>query len=85
MNSPYLLIAGANYYPEQGTGNWIDRFETHVEALNQIDEDRKECNTYFMKGPHKGEVKEYRTDVKYIIDNRKYDWYEIVNLETWKL
>jgi hypothetical protein len=34
----YLLIAGDNYYPSIGTGDWIGCFETYEEAFNQIEE-----------------------------------------------
>jgi len=29
---PYLLIAGYQYYPSSGTGDWIACFETYEEA-----------------------------------------------------
>lgn len=32
----YLLIAGDNYYPQIGSGNWIATFETMEEALAEI-------------------------------------------------
>ncbi len=28
----FLLIAGGNYYPQQGTRDWIDSFDTYEEA-----------------------------------------------------
>jgi hypothetical protein len=34
MKKPYLLIAGWNYYPASGTGDWIGCFETEEDALN---------------------------------------------------
>jgi hypothetical protein len=30
--NPYLLIAGYNYYPGQGTSDWVGTFETKEEA-----------------------------------------------------
>lgn len=29
---PYLLIAGTTYYPETGTGNWKDCYDSYEEA-----------------------------------------------------
>lgn len=66
MNKPYLLIAGYNYYPDQGTGDWQGRYETHEEALAQV---QIETNAYGSK--------------VVMIGHSAYDWYEIVNLETW--
>lgn len=33
MKKPYLLIAGWDYYPSRGTGDWVACFETKEEAL----------------------------------------------------
>ena len=32
LTKPYLLIAGYQYYPSAGTGDWIACFETEEEA-----------------------------------------------------
>lgn len=37
MNHKYfLLIAGETYYPERGSENWIDAYETMEEAETQV-------------------------------------------------
>jgi hypothetical protein len=42
MNKPFLLTAGANYYPCRGTGDWIGCFETAEEAQQKYAELFKE-------------------------------------------
>ena len=32
----FLLIAGASYYPQSGTGDWVGCFDTYEEAEAQI-------------------------------------------------
>lgn len=32
MNKPYLLIAGDDFYPQVGTGNWKECFATQKDA-----------------------------------------------------
>ena len=32
----FLLIAGDQYYPESGSGNWIDAYETREEAESKV-------------------------------------------------
>jgi len=34
----YLLIAGYQYYPDRGTGDWIACYNTEEEANKRIDE-----------------------------------------------
>lgn len=34
MKKPFLLLAGANYYPSAGTGDWFGTFESYEEALD---------------------------------------------------
>ena len=34
----YLLIAGYQYYPDRGTGDWISCYNTKEEANERIDE-----------------------------------------------
>ena len=58
----YLLMAGEAYYPERGTGNWIDAYETMKEAEAQVSK---------------------ITNNLYMIDGKKYDWYNIVDLRPW--
>ena len=36
MKKPYLLIAGHHYYPDSGTGDWIECFESYENAYNSI-------------------------------------------------
>lgn len=36
MKTPYLLIAGDDFYPEPGTNNWLGCFETEKAALDFI-------------------------------------------------
>jgi hypothetical protein len=62
-----LLIAGHQYYPAAGTGDWIDTFRTSADAekvVQKID-------------AHSGYSDSYQ------IYGTKYDWYEIVDLRTW--
>ena len=75
MKKPYLLIAGDYYYPSADTGDWIGCFETHEEAKAQV-EVKKETSKLFRNG---------RT--YYVVNghgDRKFDWYEIVDLRCWQ-
>jgi len=68
---PYLLIAGEQYYPESGTGDWVACFETYEEAKEEV---------------VKVTVPRYRSskmDDKYCIRGANYDWYNIVDLREW--
>ena len=47
MDKPYLLIAGDRYYPEAGTGDWLQCFETEEEALSLISP--ADDGTYIIK------------------------------------
>lgn len=70
MNKPFLLLSGHHYYPESGTGNWIARFANENLAKKAVvDLSAPEPNMRFGN---------------YVIDNQEYDWFEIVNLETWE-
>jgi hypothetical protein len=51
MRKPFLLTAGAGYYPESGTGDWIGCYETKKEALEQVE--FKEIHSYYSKGKTK--------------------------------
>lgn len=75
----FLLIAGACYYPQSGTNDWVGCFNTYEEAKSKVLV--KETHEYFSKGPRKGQIKETRKH--YEIDGREVDWYEIVDLEEW--
>jgi hypothetical protein len=75
----FLLIAGAGYYPQSGTDDWIGCFNTYEEAKSKVSV--KETHEYFSRGPRKGEIKETRKH--YEIDGGEVDWYEIVDLEEW--
>lgn len=47
MNKPFLLIAGDNYYPDAGTGDWVECFTTREEALIIAEEKiRNGCDWY---------------------------------------
>ncbi len=70
MNKPFLLIAGDEYYPCEGTGDWIGRFETYEEANKKVEQ--------VFLGSRGG-----RDFFDYKIDGRSCSWYKIVNLETW--
>ena len=37
MNKPFLLIAGWDYYPIRGTGDWVGCFASHEEAEKMIE------------------------------------------------
>lgn len=47
MNKPFLLIAGYTYYPERGTGDWIDCFASREEAEKMVK--RTEYGRYKIK------------------------------------
>lgn len=64
---PYLLIAGYNYYPESGTNDWIDTFET-LELLNSEIQPSKNEGCYENSVKIRGQV---------------YDWHDIVDLRDW--
>lgn len=64
----FLLMAGVAYYPEQGTGDWIDTYETYEEARSHV---TTSGESYYLIG-----CKRYKEDVL-------LDWYEIVDLEEW--
>lgn len=77
---PFLLMAGANYYPEGGVSDWIDCYETAEEARAQIT--RIDDRQTITSGKNKGQ------DVlshHYEIAGRTgiYDWYEIEDLRSW--
>lgn len=68
MKKPFLLIAGYNYYPNNGTGDWIGTFETYEEADKQVK--FKNHVTYGMRST-------------YEVNGRDVDWYKIVDLRLW--
>ena len=75
----FLLIAGDNYYPQSGTCDWIGCYDTHESAANAVT--RVPHFRTITKGARKGEqVEDWHS---YRIDNRTYDWYEIVDLMDW--
>jgi hypothetical protein len=84
MNKPYLLIAGDNLYPSDGTGDWIKCYESVAEAREKIN--YLDYPTFFSSGKMKGQLKS--NNIKYTISdsidpNREYNWYEIVDLREW--
>jgi hypothetical protein len=45
MNKPYLLIAGDNYYPSAGSGDWIACFETKEAAEDYFKSSQEKLNS----------------------------------------
>ena len=70
----FLLIAGENYYPEAGTGDWIAAFETEEDTKAEVAIIQPEDVTTGIYN--------YNFD-RFLIRGCKYDWYKIVNLEEW--
>jgi hypothetical protein len=71
----FLLIAGEQYYPDAGTGNWLGCFSTATEAERQVEK----IDHYFT-----GETRKHIVcDTEYKINNTTYDWYRIINLNEW--
>jgi hypothetical protein len=79
MNHMYLLMAGDNYYPSSGNGDWIKCYASPAEAMQQVTP--VQHTRVITKGKHKGDVVVTRTT--YTINGSNYDWYEIVNLRDW--
>ena len=75
----YLLMAGTSYYPDSGTGDWIECFDTHAEALNKV----QIIVTFreITRGKRKGE--RYQERQHYIINGHNYDWFYIIDLKEW--
>lgn len=66
----YLLMAGNNYYPCSGTNDWIACFSTWEEANAAVT-------------PTENHIDKKRSIEYYIINDNKYDWFEIVDLSDW--
>lgn len=64
MNKPYLLIAGDNYYPSDGTGDWVGCFSTLEEAKAQVEPQK--TNGYTVNG------RDWGCDWYEIIDLREW-------------
>lgn len=67
----FLLIAGDNYYPCRGVGDWIASFESEEEAIQSIE---------------KISLQNAKTDFeffKFKINGQNYDWYHIIDLRSW--
>jgi hypothetical protein len=75
----FLLMAGASYYPQGGTEDWIRCFETYEEAKSQVK--IEQVHDYYLRGPRKGQIKE--THTKSFINGYECDWYNIINLQEW--
>ena len=75
MKKPYLLIAGHQYYPSSGTGDWIAFFDTYEEA-------KEEAIAVIVPKYHNKKFGDEMVD-KYSIRGANYDWYEIVDLRDW--
>jgi hypothetical protein len=71
----YLLIAGDQYYPFSGTGDWKGCYETYEEAKEEV----------IAVTVAKYQSKRFGDEVisKYSIRGADYDWYEIVDLRDW--
>lgn len=67
MNKPFLLIAGWDYYPIRGTGDWVGCFASYEEAEKMIEK----VDGCYIKIPIKK------------INNDTVDWYEIIDLREW--
>ncbi len=79
----YLLLAGHCYYPDYGTGDWRGSFTTKEDAEKAVEKIQDNLET-FSKGPRKGQVKpNQKVTHSYKINERIYDWYEIVDLIEW--
>jgi hypothetical protein len=75
MTKPYLLIAGDQYYPSAGTGDWIGCFETYEEAKREVVD---------VVVPKYGSKKFGDKMVsKHSIRGSEYEWCEIVDLREW--
>ena len=74
-------MAGDCYYPQSGTNDWVEVFETREEAESKVVK-KQGPHDLFSKGPRKGQIKR-EGEWYYYIGERKYDWYEIVDLEEW--
>ena len=73
MNKPFLLIAGYSYYPESGTNDWVKCFPTFEEA-----------DSFVTKTVEKtGNIRFATERTSYIINERQFDWYNIVDLREW--
>jgi len=75
----YLLIAGECYYPNADTGDWIGCFPTMDAAKSKVT--NIEHKRTITKGEKKGQ--EEVTHTTYVVNGRKCDWYEIVDLRDW--
>lgn len=76
-------MAGYGYYPEAGTGDWINTFETKEQAESCIRATQQ--NILFQQGKRKGQVKETKEYYEYFKEGQwhKCDWYEIIDLREW--
>lgn len=75
----FLLIAGSNYYPSSGTGDWVGCFETREDAKDVVEEIL--YHDYFSRGKRKGQIKS--THKTYKVSGSNFDWIKIVNLDHW--
>lgn len=78
---PFLLMAGSEFYPNAGDGDWIDTFETAEDAMAEV----KIRGT----GQSVSEIEFYPSrrslsQQTFIIGRRRnYEWYQIVDLREW--
>lgn len=76
----YLLIAGIGYYPDLGTGDWVDTFSSEEEAKKALR--YTESGEVYTRGYKKGQkIRQW----EYLKNGNwhKCDWHEIVNLQDW--
>lgn len=71
----FLLMAGADYYPAPGQGNFIKAFASHDEANTYVQD-----KSIILESQWGG-----RADRRYEIDGIVFDWYHIVDLRPWCL
>jgi hypothetical protein len=77
----FLLIAGDNHYPSDGTEDWVGVYKTKADALSKVS--TMEHKREISRGKKAGtQVTQYVSYI--IIDNNdrvlECDWYEIVDL-----
>lgn len=80
MKKPFLLVAGDQYYPERGAGDWIACFETAEEARAQVSGHQKELWRSKLQRPSLSDFKTFYTIGE---STREYDWFEIIDLREW--
>lgn len=70
MNKYFLLIAGSNYYPRSGIGNWLGTYSSLEEAESQVKIVSRDSELDFITAGVQ-------------INGILYDWFEIIDLRYW--